>query len=117
MFRLSSAVSMSTDCIVITDFDANIIDINQKALQMYGADGKDELLGRHFLELIDPSQRGIVNDDVARVMEKGYLERREYTMISKHGQKYLVQISTSLVRDADGNPMGMVRVGRELTNP
>jgi PAS domain S-box-containing protein len=117
MFRLSSAVSMSTDYIVITDFDANIIDINQKALQMYGADGKDELLGRHFLELIDPSQRGIVNDDVARVMEKGYLERREYTMISKHGQKYLVQISTSLVRDADGNPMGMVRVGRELTNP
>ncbi len=117
MFRLSSAVSMSTDYIVITDFDANIIDINQKTLEMYGADSKDELLGRHFLELIEPSQRRIVNDDVARVMEKGYLECREYTMVSKHDCKYPVQISTSLVRDADGKPMGMVRVGRELGNP
>jgi len=117
MFRLSSAVSMSTDYIVITDFDANIIDINQKTLDIYGADSKDELLGRHFLELIYPPQRGMVNDDVAQVMEKGYLECREYTMISKEGQQYPVQISTSLVRDADGKPMGMVRVGRELSNP
>ncbi|HEY98277.1 MAG TPA: PAS domain S-box protein [Dehalococcoidia bacterium] len=117
MFRLSSAVSMSTDYIVITDFDANIIDINQKTLDMYGADSKDELLGRHFLELIYPPQRGMVNEDVAQVMEKGYLERREYTMVSKHGQQYPVQVSTSLVRDADGKPMGMVRVGRELSNP
>ncbi len=117
MFRLSSAVSMSTDYIVITDFDANIIDINQKTLEMYGADSKDELLGKHFLELIDPAQRGMVNDDVARVMEKGYLECREYTMVSKQDCKYPVQISTSLVRDADGKPMGMVRVGRELGKP
>jgi len=117
MFRLSSALSMSTDYIVITDFDANIIDVNQKTLEMYGADSKDELLGRHFLELISPEQRGMVNDDVTKVMEKGYLECREYTMISKQGQQHPVQISTSLVRDADGNPMGMVRVGRELSNP
>ena len=117
MFRLSSAVSMSTDYIVITDFDANIIDINQKTLDMYGADSKDELLGRHFLELIYPAQRGMVNDDVAKVIEKGSLECREYTMISKQGQQYPVQVSTSLVRDADGKPMGMVRVGRELSNP
>ena len=117
MFRLSSAVSMSTDYIVITDFDANIIDINQKTLDMYGADSKDELLGRHFLELIYPAQRGMVNDDVAKVIEKGSLECREYTMISKQGQQYPVQVSTSLVRDADGKPMGMVRVGRKLSNP
>jgi PAS domain S-box-containing protein len=117
MFRLSSAVSMSTDYIVITDFDANIIDVNQKILDMYGAESKDELLGKHFLELIYPPQRGIVNDDVVQVMEKGYLECREYTMVSKHGQQHPVQISTSLVRDADGKPMGMVRVGRELSNP
>jgi PAS domain S-box-containing protein len=116
MFRLSSAVSMSTDYIVITDFDANIIDVNQKTMEMYGADSKDELLGRHFLELIYPEQRGMVNDDVAKVMEKGSLECREYTMISKQGQQYPVQVSTSLVRDADGKPMGMVRVGREISN-
>jgi PAS domain S-box-containing protein len=114
MFRLSSAVSMSTDCIVITDFDAKIIDINQKTLEMYGGDSRDELLGRHFLELIAPAEREMVNMDVGEIIEKGSLECREYNMLSKQGRECPVQMSTSLVRDADGKPMGMVRVGREL---
>ena len=114
LFRLSSAVSMSTDCIVITDFDAKIIDANQKTLEMYGADSKEELIGKHFLELIVPAQRVAVNMDVREIMEKGCLECREYNMISKQGRAFPVRMSTSLVRDADGKPMGMVRIGREL---
>jgi PAS domain S-box-containing protein len=114
MFRLSSAVSMSTDCIVITDFDAKIIDINQKTLEMYGGDSRDELLGRHFLELIAPAEREMVNMDVGEIIGKGSLECREYNMLSKQGRECPVQMSTSLVRDADGKPMGMVRVGKEL---
>jgi two-component system NtrC family sensor kinase len=115
MFRLSSAVSMSTDCIVITDFDAKIIDVNQKTLEMYGADSKEELVGKHFLELIIPAEREMVNTDVKEIIEKGYLECREYKIISKQGREFPTQMSTSLVRDADGKPMGMVRVGRELS--
>jgi PAS domain S-box-containing protein len=114
MFRLSSAVSMSTDCMVITDLDAKIIDANQKILEMYGADSKEELLGKHFLELIVPAERVKVSMDVSEIMEKGSLECQEYNMVSKQGSRFPVQMSTSLVRDADGKPMGMVRVGREL---
>jgi PAS domain S-box-containing protein len=115
MFRLSSAVSMSTDCIVITDFDARITDVNGRTLEIYGAESKEELIGRHFLELIVPSERAAVNSDVSEIIEKGHLECREYKMVSKDGTKFPVQMSTSLVRNADGKPMGMVRVGRELS--
>ncbi len=116
MFRLSSAVSMSTDCIVITDSEAKIIDVNRKYLEMYGANSKDELMGRHFLELIAPAERVIVNNDVKELLEKGYLECREYRMRSKQGQEFPVKMSTSLVRAADGKPMGIVRVGSEFSN-
>jgi len=114
MFRLSSAVSMSTDCIVITDFDAKIIDVNLKTMEMYGAESKEELIGRHFLELIVPEERVTANMDVSEIIEKGSLECREYNIVSKQGQVFPVQMSTSLVRNADGEPMGMVRVGREI---
>jgi PAS domain S-box-containing protein len=117
MFRLSSAVSMTTDCIIITDFDAKIIDVNHKMLEMYGVDGKEELIGRHFLEIIAPAERMTVNMDVREIIEKGSLECREYNMLSKQGREFRVQMSTSLVRNADGKPMGMVRVGRELEKP
>ena len=115
MFRLSSAVSMSTDYIMITDFDAKIIDINQKTLEMYGADSKEELIGRHFLELVAPAQRAMVSMDVREIIEKGYLESREYHIISKNGREIPMQVSSSLVKAADGEPLGLVRVGRELS--
>jgi PAS domain S-box-containing protein len=116
MFRLSSAVFMSTDCIVITDSEARIIDVNRKYLEMYGANSKDELMGKHFLELIAPTERVMVNNDVKELLEKGYLECREYHMKSKQGQEFPVKMSTSLVRAADGKPMGIVRVGSEFSH-
>ena len=81
---------------------------------MYGANNKEELVGKHFLELITPAERVMVNMDVKEIMEKGSLECREYSMVSKQGREFPVQMSTSLVRNAEGKPMGMVRVGREL---
>lgn len=115
VYRLSNAISMSPDYIVITDFDAKIIDINDKVLEMYGANSKEELQGRHFLELIDPAERKMVSEDVAEIIKKGSLERREYTMISRQNEKHIIQVSTSLIKDPDGKPMGMVRVGRKLS--
>jgi PAS domain S-box-containing protein len=111
VFRLSSAISMSTDCIVITDCNAKIIDVNQKMLELYGANSEDELIGRHFLEIIDPEKRAMVNMDVKDIIEKGYLESREYNMVSKQRHKFTMQMSTSLVKAANGEPMGIVRVG------
>ena len=52
--------------------------------------------------------------DVVEIVDKGYLESREYHIISKHGGKIPVRMTSSLVRDADGKPMGMVRVGKEI---
>ena len=82
---------------------------------MYGADSKEELIGRHFLELVAPAQRVMVNMDVREIVERGYLECREYNIISKNGREIPVQMSSSLVKTADGEPLGMVRVGREVS--
>jgi len=114
MFRLSSAISMSTDCMVTTDCYAKIIDVNEKMLELYGANSKNELIGRHFLDIIAPKKRATVNMDVKEIIEKGYIESREYHMVSKQGHEFPLQMSTSLVKSANGEPMGIVRVGNPL---
>ncbi len=96
---------------MITDCNAKIIDVNQKMLELYGANSEDELIGRHFLEIIAPEKRAMVNMDVKDIIEKGYLESREYNMVSKQRHKFTMQMSTSLVKAANGEPMGIVRVG------
>lgn len=110
LFRLSSAISFSRDCIVITDANAIIIDVNQKALAMYGAIRKEEMIGKHILELIIQEDRSKVNFDVFEIMEKGYQDAQVYNMISKQGESYTVRMSTSVILSAESTPMGMVRI-------
>lgn len=110
LFRLSSAISVSNDSIVITDANAMIIDVNRKALEMYGAEKKDDMLGKHILELIVNEDRSKVNFDVFEIMEKGYQDSQVYNMVSLRGQSYAVKMSTSLIMSADSTPMGMVRI-------
>jgi PAS domain S-box-containing protein len=110
LFRLSSAISVSNDCIVITDANAMIIDVNRKALEMYGAEKKEDMLGKHILELIVKEDRSKVNFDVFEIMDKGYQDSQVYNMVSLQGKPYAVKMSTSLIMSADSTPMGMVRI-------
>jgi PAS domain-containing protein len=52
MVRLSNAVKMPIDSIVITDLNTNILDVNEATLKMYGAGDKSELIGKNVFELI-----------------------------------------------------------------
>jgi PAS domain S-box-containing protein len=110
LFRLSTAISFSNDCIVITDASAMIIDVNRKAQEMYGAQHKEDMLGKHILELIVQEDRSKVNFDVFEIMEKGYQDSQVYNMISLNGASYPVRMSTSLIMSSDNTPMGMVRI-------
>ncbi|MFC1961963.1 PAS domain-containing protein [Chloroflexota bacterium] len=113
--RLSSALSISTDCVFITDSYSKIVDVNEKTLELYGAKSKDELTNRHFLKFIFPIERQRVSNDVAELIETGNLPCREYNFVDKKGSVIPIQISTSLVRDVSGEPMGIVRVGRKIS--
>lgn len=110
LFRLSTAISFSNDCIVITDANAVIIDVNRQAMALYGAVEKKEMVGRHILEFVAKEDRSRVNLDVSEILEKGYQESRVYNMVSVNGESYPVRMSTSLIMSADSTPMGMVRI-------
>jgi PAS domain S-box-containing protein len=110
LFRLSSAISFSHDCIIITDANAVIIDVNSQAMALYGVAEKEEMVGRHILEFVAKEDRSRVNLDVSEILEKGYQESRVYNMVSVNGESYPVRMSTSLIMSADSTPMGMVRI-------
>jgi PAS domain S-box-containing protein len=114
IIRLTNALSMSTDCILITDLKAKIVDVSEKTLEICGVNKKEELVGRHFLELVAQEERAQASMDVKEIVEKGYLTGREYNLISRRGMNIPVRMTASIIRDADNNPIGLVRVGRPL---
>jgi two-component system sporulation sensor kinase A len=114
LLRLSNAVKMSTDSIVIADLEAKIIDVNEATLKMYGTDDEKDLIGKNSLELIVPEEREKALEGLREALEKGYVTRREYHIVIKDGSKVLVEMNSAVMKDADGKPIGFVAVSRDI---
>ena len=115
LVRLSNAVNMTTDSIVISDLQGIIVDVNQATLEMYGADDRGDLTGKSSLDLIAPEEREKAVAGTQEVLEKGYVRSREYRIITKDGGRVPVEMSVALLKDAEGEPTGFVAVSRDIT--
>ena len=115
LIRLSSAVKMSADSIVIGDLDAKIIDANEATLKMHGTDNRRDLIGKSSFDLIAPEDREKALAGMKEVLEKKYIKGREYNIITKDGSRIPVEMNTAIMKDADGNPIGFVAISRDIT--
>jgi PAS domain S-box-containing protein len=115
LIRLSSAVRISNDSIVISDLDGTIIDVNEATLKMYGSEDKSNLIGTNAFDLIVPEEREKALAGMKELLETGYLPNREYNVLTKHGSRIPVEMSTAIMKDADGKAIGFVSISRDIT--
>ena len=115
LIRLSNAVRMSTDSIVISDLDGKIIDVNEATLGMHGTDDKADLIGKSSFDLIAPEDREKAFVGAQEVLEKGYAKGQEYHIITQNGSRIPVEMSVAIMKDAAGEPIGFVGVTRDIT--
>ena len=115
LIRLSNAVRMSTDSIVISDLEGKITNVNEATLKMYGTDNKADLIGKSSFALITPEDQEKAVTGIKEVMEKGYVKDRKYNVVTKDGSKIPVEMSASIMKGVDGKPIGFVGVTRDIT--
>jgi len=114
LVRLSNAVKMSTDSIVITDIDAKIVDVNEATVKMYGADDKRDLIGMDSLDIIAPEDQEKALAVFEEVLEKGYRKIQRFEVVTKDGTRKTVDMSLAIMKDADGKPIGLVAISRDV---
>ena len=115
LLRLSNAVKMSTENIVITDPNGMITEVNEAALTMFGATDRQDLIGKVAFELFTPEDRPHALAGMAEVLHTGAITNREYRIIKKDGSLITVEMSVGLMKDPTGNPVGFVGVSRDIT--
>lgn len=114
LIRLSNAVKMSTDSIVITDMDAKILDVNEATLRMYGVNEKKELIGKNSFDIIAPEDRKKASDFLKDVLQKGSQKIQQFTVIAHDGTKKIVELSLGIMKDSDSKPVGLVAISRPI---
>jgi PAS domain S-box-containing protein len=113
--RLSDAVRMSTDSIVISDLEGNIVDVNEATVKIQGANGKADLIGLKSSDFIAPEEQEKALSDLSRLIEVGYVNDVEYHIATRDGRRVLVETNASVMRGENGEPVGVVAITRDIT--
>jgi PAS domain S-box-containing protein len=112
---LSSVVEQSSDGMAIADLAGNLIFVNDSWAGMHGYKKRDELEGKNLSIFHNEEQ---INNDVEpfnrEVMKKGF-NKGEVRHIRKDGTVFPTQMTTTLLKDENNNPIAIAGVAIDIT--
>jgi len=102
--------------IIVTDLEANIIDVNNATLRMGGYSHKEELIGRNAIDFVSPNDRAKAMENLSKELETGYsIEDVEYALLAADASEFDVESNATVLYDKSGNPVGLINVIKDIT--
>jgi PAS domain S-box-containing protein len=110
---LAAIVEASGDAIISLTMDGAIETWNKGAEQLYGYSA-EEAVGQHALALLarDPAER---EAKLANMFAGSEPEQAQYQDVRKDGSLLDVSVTGSLIRDPQGQVVGIARIARDVT--
>lgn len=113
---LANIMTDSADGIIGLNSDEEIVSWNRGAENMFGYTA-DEALGRHFSFLVP--EELLEAGELERLKKtdhaKGYIQNYETERVTKEGKRIIVSLTRTVIRDADGKPVGSSAILRDIT--
>ncbi|MCW4019398.1 MAG: PAS domain S-box protein [Candidatus Bathyarchaeota archaeon] len=114
MKRFSDAANRSLDGIVLCDDEMRIIEVNGAALRIYEATCEKDLVGKHALSVLPPSEWEKAAKNLALLLETGHAID-EYSILTKKGNAIQIEYSGAVMKDEEGSISGFFNVLKDLT--
>ncbi len=113
--KLKSIFAASPDAITATDLNGNIIECNEQTVKMHGYSSREELICKSAFQLIAKKDQPRAFENMKETFETGQIKTLEYTFVTKDGREFPAELSTSIVRDASGTPIGFAAITKDVT--
>ncbi len=112
--KLRKAMEQSIDGIAMTDLNGDIEFVNPSWSKMHGYKYK-ELVGKNLKVFCAPSEDGTINLPICEtVLEAGW-HQGEYKHVRKNGTFFPVLMTTTVLKNPAGKPIGYVCIARDIT--
>ena len=111
---LASIVESSNDAIIGKSLEGIIQTWNAAAERLFGFTA-EEAVGRH-ISIVIPTERIEEEDQIIASLKAGRrIEHYETERVRKDGQRIIVSLTISPIKDADGNVVGASKIVRDIT--
>ena len=113
--KLRQVFESVTDGISVIDLGGIITEANQRAVEMHGFTSKDEVLGKSLFELLAPHEHERIKANLKKAAKEGAVDGVEYTLLRANGSEFPGELSTNMLKDAQGNLSGHIVIARDIT--
>ncbi|AOW20498.1 PAS domain-containing sensor histidine kinase [Urechidicola croceus] len=101
------------DAYIITDLWGNVIKMNGPAIKMLDFDMSNDKYS--MMELVDPLDIEKVNLAIPKLISTGFLTDFRVNIITKHGDKKLIHINSSVIYNTNNSPKAIQCIVRDIT--
>jgi diguanylate cyclase (GGDEF)-like protein/PAS domain S-box-containing protein len=112
--RFRALFEQSSDAVFLTDLNLRLLDVNKRASQLLGYE-VEELIGVHVQQFIAPEEWGEAIEKLPLILSGESLSAYECTFVRKDGSKVPVELSVSLVCDANRKPLYIQSIARDIS--
>jgi len=110
---LSFAVGSATDGAVVIDMEGKILFVNQSHARMHGYEPY-EMIGRHQKEFYPRRYWPVLDHALQQIFTEGCWTA-ELEEPKKNGSVFPAQISSSLIKDPEGRPVGILEICHDIS--
>ena len=114
MYR--ALVDASPDSLTTTDLFGNITYASPQTAQLLRYERPEDMIGKNAFEMVAPEYREQAFKNSMETQEKGHRRNNEVVFIRKDGTRFFAELSTAVIKDAQGNPKGMIANARDVTS-
>jgi PAS domain S-box-containing protein len=113
MYRL--LLQISPDAVAVCDLDGKTLETSQRTLELMGYETSEEF----FKVNIFNNTAAEEHEKVKHVMRKNLagecVRNLEVTFVRRNGTRFIGEVNTSLIKDANGNPKAIIGTIRDIT--
>jgi PAS domain S-box-containing protein len=113
--KYKSLVEASPDAVIMADLTGHATFVSRQFVELHLAENADEFLGKCALDFMVPEEHEKCGTYYRKTLENGITRDVEYSFFKKDGTRFPAELSSALVRDAVGKPVGIVSVLRDIS--
>jgi len=113
ILMLAQSLKSVNECVSITDTENKIIFVNEAFLKTYGYND-NEVIGQHIVMLRSKDNDTAIIREISRATLSGGW-KGELQNTRKDGSIFPIYLSTNLIKDKNGNHVGLIGVASDIT--
>ncbi len=114
--QFRSLVTMASDSIAMTDLEGNIKFINDAGSILLGFNRSEELLGKNVFSFVAEESIKPAKENLITAIKEGIVRNQEYSIVRNDGTKVPVEVTVSLIKDADGKLFRLLAITRDISD-